>query len=349
MPSTSMKESTWPSVGVPSPPASHEMPNDAAVGPLWPGKAADGSSSPHDSGAPDAESAALGSAPASIVSSIPADGARGVLPDVELVIDFGRPMNIATVPGAIVSNDIPLEGAVFVWNADESSVRIALADPLTLASGDDPEQVRARCHAYRVSDAALDAAGQPIVPSSIAFCSARQISQTLAPILDADSTGGLRSDGSAGDGACAPRAGAICVGDSGFAANTEYRGFLTFDSSALAPPMVVLSAELVVGAGSITGTPFEDLGSLLVEQTSFATIDAAAFDTTGLIVVGALRPTSAAALSLSGDVAPALRELRPGRLQLRLRFERATDQDGTSDHILARSRELGMRVDYLIP
>ncbi|HTV24491.1 MAG TPA: Ig-like domain-containing protein [Polyangiaceae bacterium] len=285
-----------------------------------------------------------------VAGTIPADGARGVLPDTQLVIDFGRPMSTASVPAAIVGEDVLLEGAAFDWNAEGSVVRITLAAPLALARGEDPSRVSARCHAYHISDAALDARGLPILPASVRFCSVRRISQSLAPIGDSGLTGNFRSDGSVGDGNCAPSSGFVCVGDSGFAANAEYRGFLTFDASSVAEPVAVLAAELRVALGPLTGNPFADLGSLLVEATRFAAIDATAFAAVAAGSLGELRPTPGDESTLSSEVAPAL--LGPaldGRVQLRLRFASATDRDGTSDHILARSSTLSMRVDYLTP
>jgi hypothetical protein len=287
--------------------------------------------------------------PASIVSSVPADGALGVLPDVVLVLDFGRAMDVTTVPRAIASDDIPFGGAAFAWNADESVVRITLAEPLPVAGGSEPAELGpAICYSYRVSDAALDASGQAIVAANVRFCTARRITQTLVPLSDPSLTGNFRSDGSYGDGACASGANAVCVGDSGFAANSTYRGFYTFDLKAVPDAIIALDAELRIERASINGTPFDDLGALLVEQSHFTRIDAAAFRETSAIAPVVMQQLRDGDPTLFGDVKPTLSGLESERVQLRLRFAGDSDRDGASDHIVAPFNGVTIRLNYLV-
>jgi hypothetical protein len=297
---------------------------------------------------------APGSAPAplppSIVSSIPADGALGVLPDVVLVVTFGRAMDATTVERALASDDIPLDGATFAWNADNSVVQITLAQPLTVASASDPAQLTAAiCYSYRISEEALDAAGQAITPANVRFCTARRITRTHVPVSDPGLTGNFRSDGSYGDGACASGANAVCVGDSGFAANSTYRGFLTFDLSGVPESILAVDAELRIERASVHGAPFDELGTLVVEPTRFPRIDEAAFRESSASAPGAMRPIGDDDPTLSGEVEPMLSELENERVQLRLRFADDTDQDGQSDHIVAPFNGVTIHLSYLVP
>jgi hypothetical protein len=288
--------------------------------------------------------------PTSIVSSIPADGALGVSPDVVLVVTFGRAMDAATVLRALASDDIPLDGATFTWNADNSVVQITLGQPLTVASASDPAQLAAAiCYSYRISEEALDAAGQAVIPASVSFCTARRITRTHAPVSDPGLTGNFRSDGSYGDGACASGANAVCVGDSGFAANSTYRGFLTFDLSGVPESILAVDAELRLERASVNGAPFDELGTLLVEPTRFTRIDGAAFREGSASALGAMRPIGDDAPTLSGEVEPLLTEFENERVQLRLRFADDTDQDGQSDHIVAPLNGVTIRLNYLVP
>jgi hypothetical protein len=285
----------------------------------------------------------------SIVRSVPSDGALGVPADAQLLIDFGRSMDTATVPNAFQTDDILMAGAVFAWSEADSVVQITLPQPLELASGADPRQVPAACYSYRVSDAALDASGQPIEPGSVTFCTSRRINQSLSPVLDRDTSGNFRSDGNYGDGTCARVANAICVGDSGFIANAEYRGFATFDSSSLPASFEVLAAELRVDITATVGNPLAELGDLLIEQVRFAVIGPDPFANTEAVTVSHLLPVSGAASTLSAGVEAAMRAPGDGRTQFRLRFAAGTDQDGVSDHIVASPDTLELQVDYLTP
>lgn len=287
--------------------------------------------------------------PFAISSAEPADGALGVPADVVLVIDFGRAMDPSTVGRAIDSDDLPLAGASFTWNGENSVLRITLAEPLALATGTDPSQVTARCHSYRISEAALDAEGQAVIPSRIGFCTLRSIVRTLTPLGDPNVTGNFRSDGTYGDGACGRGANAFCVGDSGFAANSSYRGFLTFDSSALLDSELVASAELQIDAAPETGTPFEALGELLVERSRFQTIDTGAFTSNDVSGLGRLRRARRGESTLVGDVTETLEGADDDRLQLRLRFAQVTDGDNGSDHIIAAVNSVELTVQYLLP
>lgn len=297
---------------------------------------------------------APGSAPAplppSIVSSIPADGALGVPPDVVLVVAFSRAMDATTVARALASDDIPLDGATFAWNADNSVVQITLAQPLTVASASDPAQLAAAiCYSYRISEEALDAAGQAIIAANVSFCTARRITRTHAPVSDPGLTGNFRSDGSYGDGACASGANAVCVGDSGFAANSTYRGFFTFDLNGVPESILSVDAELRIERASVHGAPFDELGTLLVEPTRFTRIDEAAFREGSASALGAMRPIGQDDPTLSGDVEPLLSEFANERVQLRLRFADDTDQDGQSDHIVAPFNGVTLQLNYLVP
>lgn len=288
--------------------------------------------------------------PTSIVSSVPADGALAVLPDVVLVIGFSRPMDITSVARAIASDDIRFEGARFAWNADNSAVQITLAEPLPVASGSAPAELGpALCYSYRVSDAALDASGQAIIPASVGFCTARRLTQTLVPVTDPDLTGNFRSDGTYGDGACGSGANAVCVGDSGVAANSTYRGFYTFDLTGVPASIIALDAELRLERTSVSGTPFDDLGALLVEPARFAQIDAAAFRESGSATPAEMLRVRDDDPTLFGDVKPTLSEFDSERVQLRLRFAGDTDRDGASDHIVAPFNGVTLRLNYLVP
>ena len=68
-----------------------------------------------------------------VVSVVPADGARGVLPDAELVFTFSAAMDTSSVEAAYVSSELPAAQVTFTWS-DGDTVLLAKPEKLGGAS-----------------------------------------------------------------------------------------------------------------------------------------------------------------------------------------------------------------------
>jgi hypothetical protein len=294
---------------------------------------------------PDALPAAL----ARVTSYSPEDGATGVPGSAGLTITFAQSMDTVSVRAAFESATLPLDAATFTWSDADTRLHVDFDPPLAEAEGTDPRILEPLCQRYRIEPSAIDASRHPLEASEVGFCTRRRIRQAFSSVLDRDLSGNWRSDGAYGDGDCLREGTALCVGDSGFAPNQQYRGFLSFDlSSVPAPALEVTRAVLQLTLRSSVGRPFPDLGPLRLEAVEFDAIGEAAFSVDALAGLDALVSEAGAdAISLV-DVTPAVSGAAGGLSQYRLRFETATDSDFTSDHVMYE-QAAELRVDYFTP
>jgi hypothetical protein len=296
---------------------------------------------------PDAKLEAI--AAGSVASQVPPDGARGVRPDVALVINFAQAMSRDTLPEAVETEGIPLTMASFEWSEDSRTVRITLAQPLEEAQGTDPSSVEPLCYSYRVSEAARDVFGQPIHSSRVSFCTRRRISRVVSPVLDRNVTGHWRGNDTYGIGDCARSGTRVCVGDSG-RPNSQYRGFLTFDSGLFGSASIDgLTAQLRLQFSGVQGNPVRDLGNLFLEQVQFDAIGFTSFVQAPIRSIDSFRPVSDSGLTWSADVALAVQAPQIVRSQFRLRFGRDTDSDDLSDQYFADWTSPELRLEYTLP
>jgi hypothetical protein len=283
-----------------------------------------------------------------VVSSVPPDGATGVRQDTSLSIVFSEPMDQTSVEAAFSSDSLPT-GALR-WNADGTVLDIVLGAPLSYATGADPSQLPALRYDYRLSIGARDLAGNSLPETSVSFSTLREISVSSSARAASELTGSWRSDGTFGTGSCATASSNICIGDSNFGPNASYRGFVSFDLSVIPSDSVELTeARLELEVDSLIGDPFDDLGQLLVEDVTFATIGPAAFAAAGLAVPGGATTARVGTL-LSFDVLGALpSDLADDSSQYRLRFQSVSDGDGAADALLLLRSSAALRVSYLLP
>lgn len=286
-----------------------------------------------------------------VVSSVPADGASGVRRDTSLAIAFDEPMDRASVEAAFHSDSLPARAPEFRWDAAGMLLNVVLDAPLSYAAGGDPNQVAAIGYDYLIGSAARDLAGNSLPETRISFTTLREISVRVGAQADATLTGNWRSDGVYGTDSCALTGSNMCIGDSSFGPDASYRGFASFDLSALPAALAEISqAKLELQVGSILGSPFAGLGPLALEHVQFAAIGPEAFLAPALTQLGSVT-TSQIGTTLSLDVSSAVRADLAGeaRSQYRLRFSKQSDADGSTDLLFSSRASASLSVSYLIP
>ncbi|HVZ35739.1 MAG TPA: Ig-like domain-containing protein [Polyangiaceae bacterium] len=285
-----------------------------------------------------------------VSTSIPADGATGVRRDTSLSIAFTAPMDRASVEAAFSSDTLPA-ALEFHWDAAGTLLNIVLGAPLAYAAGSDPSQLPAQRYDYRLSSTAHDLLGTPLPETRVSFWTLREISVALSAQSDPALTGNWRSDGIYGTDTCAQSGPSMCLGDSSFGPNASYRGFASFDLSALPSSLLEISqAQLELQVTSILGTPFAGLGQLTFEHVRFTSIGPDAFSAPALASLGGVSsavigssPQRSALDALRSDLASA------GLSQYRFRFQSASDGDAATDLVFSSRASVRLRVSYLIP
>ena len=286
-----------------------------------------------------------------VSSTIPADGATGVRRDTSLSIAFTEPMDRASVEAAFLSDTLPASALEFRWDSAGTLLNVVLGQPLSYATGGDPNQLAALRYDYRLSSDAHDLRGTPLPDTRVTFWTLREISVALSAQPDPDLTGNWRSDGIYGTDACAQAGDSMCLGDSSFGPNAIYRGFASFDLSALPSSLLEVSqAQLELPVNSILGTPFSGLGQLTFEHLRFTAIGPDAFNApaqssigsaSSALIGGTLRQNALDAVR--SDLASAVLS------QYRFHFQNASDGDAATDLLFSSRPGARLRVTYLIP
>jgi len=287
-----------------------------------------------------------------IVSSVPADGTRGVLPDAALVLTFSTRMDRKSVEAGYSSTDLPASAVSFEWSPGDKVLRIRPKSPLRSASGSDPAAVTAVTYGFEIGAGARDAAGHALEPKRVSFSVARAITQPLHAVQNRDLTGNWRGDSIYGVGECDRPATGVCMGDSLASGEPAYKGFLTFDLRAVPPELIQISAaELKGNVSLVLGTPFTSLGTLQVEHIVFDTIGDAAFAAEPLPERQSWSSPVSAGDVLSFDLLAPLRSDWSVRnySQFRLEFERATDLDGAVDVLTWDGPSAQLALTYWLP
>jgi Big-like domain-containing protein len=302
----------------------------------------------------DASDLATDTTPPRVLGSIPENGAAGVSIDTAIEITFSEPMDRAATEAAVASLSIRRDRLTFSWRNAGTVLVIDPIDPLPHSSGTD-SSVRALGHDLQISGAARDVAGNALVyPFEVAFTVQRELSQSFGVVKDRGLTGNFRIDGNYGILGCERVDTTICVGDSaGAPAESTYRGFLTFDLTALpATPFGISAATLDLTIALMVGAPALGLGTLELQRVDFRTIDAAAYT----------RPTRASGVTLASDgvagdlltvdALPSLEEsgLDPGnRIQYRLAFAIGSNGNQASDLVVFDWSTPRLNVTYWVP
>lgn len=285
------------------------------------------------------------------MTSVPADGAQGVLPDATLVFTFSAPMDRASVTAAYNSRELPRADVTFAWD-DDTVLRVQPKAPLRTSAGVEPATLAAVRYTVEIGAGARDAEGNELARSRISFTTARAISRSIFAVMNRDFTGNWRSDGSYGLADCERGDTTVCAGDSPVADEAAYRGFITFDLRQL--PTAVLgftAAELSCKIALVYGTPFTSLGTLSIERVAFDIIGDAAFSATAFPE----RQTRTTPLFigdvLSVDALAAVQADWPGYAynQYRLAFAKATDGNADADQIGCDAATVKLALTYWLP
>lgn len=287
-----------------------------------------------------------------VVSVSPANGARGVSNDVQIVITFSVPMDEPKTEAAYQSEGIPSSSVSFSWNDEGTELTITPNDPLDYPSGSDPADVVSPPINLFLSTSAQDREGNHLqAPAESSFALLRQINVSLAAQQNRDLTGSWRSNDTYGQGDCARNQDTVCVGDNG-TGGIQLKGFMSFALAALPSDMARLqSARLNLQITQRAGNPFNGLGALTLDHAAFDAIGPEAFEADPLAALGRIATAGNAGTVLQVDVRNALAADvgTRDRAQFRLAFEEVTNDNGNADALISSWDTQRIDVSYLIP
>jgi hypothetical protein len=294
---------------------------------------------------------AVDSTPPTVLTSTPADGARGVASDARIEVEFSEPMDTRATEGAYVSRDLPARDVSFSWGDGDSVLSIEPKDPLSVASGTHLAEIDAREYRIQLAAGASDRAGNPLAPFELTFAVVRGLTQVISASADRNLSGNWRSDDRYGVEVCEEVDATICVGDSLAEGSPTYRGFTSFDLSSLpADRHAVSSATLSLVVSASYNLPFLALGPLRLEHVRFDGIGMPSFEQDARAALGTLGTQGNVGDTLSADVSSAVRaDSTERRTQFRLRFERDRIEDGLPNVILFDLADARLSVTSLVP
>jgi PKD repeat protein len=315
-----------------------------------------GGNSGSDTTSPTVTSVKLVSSQRGTVTVTPGSEALGVDADANIVITFSEPMNQLATSAAYAStaSSIAPENAAFNFDASGKVLTVNPNDDLRYGF----------IFRFNLENTATDLAGNKLAPVQFAFRTFKQVTKRFDSVSNLD--GEVSSSGSVsktGD--------FIDVGDD--SNNAETRGFLSFDVSELPATLTtrdVLSAEFTIGQKTLSGAPYTNLVSLVVDHVNFgAALEAEDFGTTALSshtpfsndIPNTKKSTNNFGMqdfmlsALNDDLTQ--RSARGNRSQFRLRFQKSTNKDSFEDSARFLSLEGGaannfqpvLSVTYLEP
>lgn len=294
--------------------------------------------------------------PPSIVSITPANLAKGVAKDANIVIVFSEKMNQAVTQAAYQSADLPAAAVTFIWNAGGTE--------LTINPNADLEYTAAgKNYAFSLTSTATDLAGNPLAPVNSSFTTFRELTRTLSSMAALD--GDVRGDGDV------ETAGSFMeAGDSASADNAQYKSFVSFDLSGLQADGLTLAsritaAELRVYQEGNIGSPYADLKlggkSLMAAHVNYGpALNAGDFNTPILHDLGEIAANNIVEYKEKSNALDSVRDDwanragRGNRSQFMFYFARATDGDGSHDaaHLTAGESTTNppqLKVKFLVP
>jgi hypothetical protein len=304
-----------------------------------------------DFGRTGTEASGVDATPPTVLSSSPAAGARGVASDARIELSFSEPMDTRATEGAYSSRALPPGDVSFSWRDDDRVLSIEPKSPLRVAAGTNFAQLDAEEYSIQLSSAASDRAGNPLAPFDLTFAVVRELTQLVTASGDRTLSGNWRSDDTFGVDVCEEAAATICVGDSFSLGSPSYRGFVSFDLSALpAERREISKATLSLTIGATYNFPFLALGALRLERVRFDRIGLAAFEQAAEATLGTLGTQGSAGDTLEADVTSALRaDAAVGQSQFRLRFERDGIEDGLPNVVLFELADTRLSVTCRLP
>lgn len=271
------------------------------------------------------------------VQVFPSRGARGVKVDSPIVLTFSEPMSTASVEAAWSSASLPRERLSFDWNAEGTIVTIDASSVLEYpAGGVDVDRFD---YDFTLQASASDVEGDELgADFTSSFATARDVSMTLDTVFNLT--------GAYGTSRLVP----IRIGDT--LDNGTHTGFITFDLSPLPADVVEFTeAWLFARQDSVSGDPYEALGSVVLEQISPPTeLDAASVTTVARSVMGTFSDSAATGDpdgDRSANVAVELAfdfEAGSSTSTYRLRFTTAQDLDNSEDYAVFEDARLDVRL-----
>lgn len=279
--------------------------------------------------------------PPEILSVTPADGDAGVRADATFVIVFSEPMDAAATEQAWESEDFPELTVTMAWNDAGDTLTVTPNGPIALGTGSDPAVVVAPQYGFAVGAAARDVAGNELVAATeVSFTAARQITTTLAPAGSLTGTIGQSGEFEFNF---------VAVGDTGD--GQALRGFVAFEPTTLPDGILeFIEVELTLTPAAFQGTPYADLGSLVLFDAAFfdwaEAFDAGLQDLGDLCVPDMPPCSHVVTAEFAADY-----EADADLSQFGLRFETDSDFDGEFDSaVFYSTTEDGPRLDvqYLI-
>jgi len=204
-----------------------------------------------------------------VLSTVPADGARGVFVNDAIEIHFGQQMDPATVEIKSGDGQFPeLE-----WNDGLDVLTIEAELDYADGWGTHPELFEARVYSFTLNAGAADLDGEVVgEPVTWTFQTAIRMEVDVLPDLSLTRTimgnGGIHNEG-----------GDLYIGDSAIVVDESLRALLTFDISSLPEGSIGHDATLVAEQVHIIGLPYVYLGTIYAEQVQFDEIGLDTWDT----------------------------------------------------------------------
>lgn len=280
--------------------------------------------------------------PPYVVSVSPADGAKGVREDAEIVFTFSEPMNTTEVERAYESEKLPAESVTFSWSTDGTVLTVHPNEPLELGSGLAGE-MRPSIHSTTITKVARDLAGNRMTADFTAsFETLRKLLYSLPieifrrikhPEVGADTTGG----------ACDYPSDSMGVGDSNN--NNGYAGLFTFSSADV--PAVERPEDLMGVTLSFSYTePQDELGALHAYRLRVDPYDAT---WTSPLLEDFLLASSPVSVDVTEGFLTELEERTDDRVQYLVRHDDASNGDSQEDSILIPCSSIQLRMSYWGP
>jgi hypothetical protein len=186
-----------------------------------------------------------------VLSTIPADAAKGVKSDIAVVVQFDRAMDTSSVASAYVSLSLPSNAVALAWNASEDELTVTPNAPLGYSAGG--PAVGAYGYGFTISKSAKDKSGQPLAEDfALGFSTLRRVTELMP--MTAPLTGRALSSGTFSSST-------LAMGDvmiSGV--EREGRALFTFVVASLPDAAEIEKATLRADVASYEGAPEDQLG-----------------------------------------------------------------------------------------